>query len=44
VYAIIEPCCNYYYNIIRENNPKLKTWVDQNPREKWSLAYDQGRR
>jgi len=36
--------CNYYYNIIREDNPEAAAWVDQIPREQWCLAYDQGRR
>jgi len=39
-----KPRCNYYYNIIREDNLEATTMVDQIPREKWCLAYDQGRR
>ncbi|XP_047173528.1 uncharacterized protein LOC124841321 [Vigna umbellata] len=38
-YAMTEPRCNYYYNIIKENN-----WIDQIPREQFTLAYDEGRR
>jgi len=41
---LTEPQCNYYYNIIREDNPEAAAWVDQIPREQWCLAYDQGRR
>jgi len=41
---LTEPRYNYYYNIIREDNPEAATWVDQIPREQWCLAYDQGRR
>jgi len=41
---LTEPRCNYYYNIIREDNSEAAAWVDQIPREQWCLAYDQGRR
>ncbi|WVZ22252.1 hypothetical protein V8G54_000796, partial [Vigna mungo] len=43
-YAITEPQCNYYYNIIRENNPEVTTWIDQIPRQQFTLAYDEGKR
>ncbi|WVZ20508.1 hypothetical protein V8G54_007830 [Vigna mungo] len=39
-----EPQCNYYNNIIRENNPKAASWIDQIPRQQFTLAYDEGRR
>ncbi|WVZ25988.1 hypothetical protein V8G54_004532, partial [Vigna mungo] len=41
---IFEPRCNYYYNIIWENNPKVAAWIDQIPRQQFTLAYDEGRR
>ena len=44
MYALTEPRCNYYKNIIREDNPEAAAWVDQIPREQWCLAYDQERR
>ncbi|WVZ24129.1 hypothetical protein V8G54_002673 [Vigna mungo] len=43
-YAMTEPRCNYYYNIIRENNPEAAAWIDQIPRQQFTLAYDEGRR
>ncbi|WVZ15295.1 hypothetical protein V8G54_012861 [Vigna mungo] len=43
-YAMTEPRCNYYYNIIRENNPQAAAWIDQIPRQQFTLAYDEGRK
>ncbi|WVZ06169.1 hypothetical protein V8G54_019515 [Vigna mungo] len=39
-----EPRCNYYYNIIRGKNPQAAAWIDQIPRQQFTLAYDEGRR
>jgi len=39
-YTMIEPLCNNYYNIIREEI----TCINQIPRHQCTLAYDQGRR
>nr|KYP60224.1 hypothetical protein KK1_015675 [Cajanus cajan] len=34
----------YYYNIIRDTNVEAAQWLDNIPREKWTLAWDNGRR
>jgi len=39
-----EPHFFYYYNIVREENPKAAQWLDDIPREKWTLQWDNGRR
>nr|KYP46015.1 hypothetical protein KK1_032399 [Cajanus cajan] len=38
-----EPIFFYYYNIIRYNNLEVAQWLDNIPREKWMLAWDNGR-
>jgi len=39
-----EPRFFYYYNIVREENPEATQWLDDIPREKWTLAWDNGQR
>ena len=39
-----EPCFFYYCNIVREENPEAAQWLDDIPREKWTLAWDNGQR
>jgi len=39
-----EPRFFYYCNIVREENPEATQWLDDIPREKWTLAWDNGRR
>jgi len=34
----------YYYNIVREENPGTTQWLDDIPGEKWTLAWDNGKR
>ncbi|WVZ20322.1 hypothetical protein V8G54_007644 [Vigna mungo] len=43
-YAMTESRCNYYYNIIRENNPEATTCIDQIQRQQFTLTCDEGRR
>jgi len=37
-----EPSFFYYYNIVREENPDAAQRLDDIPREKWTLARDNG--
>nr|KYP55802.1 hypothetical protein KK1_002027 [Cajanus cajan] len=34
----------YYYNIVRDTNAEAAQWLDNFLREKWTLAWDNGRR
>lgn len=35
---------NWYYQNLREENREATNWLDNIPKEKWALAFDQGRR
>nr|KYP31902.1 hypothetical protein KK1_047552 [Cajanus cajan] len=43
-YGMTEPRFFYYYNIVRDTNVEAAQWLDNIPREKWTLAWDNGRR
>nr|KYP61329.1 hypothetical protein KK1_015816 [Cajanus cajan] len=38
-----EPRFFYYYNIVRDINAEAAQWLDNIPREKWTLAWDNRR-
>ena len=40
-YTMIKPWANYHYNIIREANPKVANWIDEIPKHKLALAWDE---
>ena len=33
----------HYYNIVKDDHPEAAQWLDEIPREKWTLAWDNGR-
>jgi len=37
-----EPRFFYYYNIVRAENLEAAQWLDDIPREKWTLVWDNG--
>ncbi|XP_027337546.1 uncharacterized protein LOC113851276 [Abrus precatorius] len=42
-YGMTESRFFYYYNIVKDNNSESAQWLDNIPREKWALAWDNGR-
>lgn len=43
-YALIQPSFGYYREEIRLSNAHALRWVDSIPLEKWTIAFDEGRR
>ncbi|KAF1892092.1 hypothetical protein Lal_00036447 [Lupinus albus] len=43
-YELMRPQFERMLNILRQKTPRAGAWLDQIPKEKWSQAYDQGRR
>ncbi|XP_050883458.1 uncharacterized protein LOC127086708 [Lathyrus oleraceus] len=43
-YALIEATFNYYHEEIRRTNNETLSWIDNIPRKKWAMTYDEGQR
>ncbi|AES65274.1 hypothetical protein MTR_2g037490 [Medicago truncatula] len=43
-HALNVPLFDYYRGVIHKENQRALDWVDNIPKEKWTQAYEEGRR